>query len=362
MSARVSVVIPVYNEGDHIIPVLDRLFEAITLHCEVLVVYDSLEDTTRPVLEEYAEKEPRLVADLEHLRAWSGPSHPVRPRQRVVAGARRDHGRRMRRCHADRHAHPSGRAGRGRGRRVPLHARRATGGRTGVQELPLADGRQHAVLVRPGRHARRHQLVQGLLGRLRARRRSPERSRVSRSGSSWWPKRAGRACRSPRSPRSGSTARSARRTSNCVPGCPATYAGTSLRSARSSPSSRSSPRRPSSRTAPRAGGTSRHAQGPDHRFVRLHRRLRRRGAAEPRVRGGRCRQLLQVRAGLEELRLSRPLHARRGRRARCRPDDRTGDGRRPSHRRCRHDRRHLVLPRVRLRPARHQRAHHGRDV
>ncbi len=51
MSPRVSVVIPVYNEGDHIIPVLDRLFEAITLHCEVLVVYDSSDDTTRPVLE-----------------------------------------------------------------------------------------------------------------------------------------------------------------------------------------------------------------------------------------------------------------------------------------------------------------------
>ena len=34
-------------------------------------------------------------------------------------------------------------------------------------------------------------------------------------------------------------------------------------------------------------------------------------------------------------------------------------GLRPLHRRCRADRRHLVLPRLRLRPARHQRADHG---
>jgi glycosyltransferase involved in cell wall biosynthesis len=61
VSPRVSVVIPVYNEGEHVVPVLDRLFEAVTLPCEVLVVYDSDEDTTRPVLEAYAEKEPRLV-------------------------------------------------------------------------------------------------------------------------------------------------------------------------------------------------------------------------------------------------------------------------------------------------------------
>ena len=35
---RVSVVIPAYNEGDHILPVLDRIFEAVHLPCEVLVV------------------------------------------------------------------------------------------------------------------------------------------------------------------------------------------------------------------------------------------------------------------------------------------------------------------------------------
>lgn len=76
MSPRVSVVIPVYNEGDHIIPVLDRLFEAITLPCEALVVYDSVNDTTRPVLEQYAEKEPRLLPTLNTYAA--GPAQAIR--------------------------------------------------------------------------------------------------------------------------------------------------------------------------------------------------------------------------------------------------------------------------------------------
>jgi dolichol-phosphate mannosyltransferase len=76
VSPRVSVVIPVYNEGDYIIPVLDRLFEAITLPCEVLVVFDSMEDSTRPVLEQYSEKEPRLVPTLNTYEP--GPAHAIR--------------------------------------------------------------------------------------------------------------------------------------------------------------------------------------------------------------------------------------------------------------------------------------------
>jgi dolichol-phosphate mannosyltransferase len=57
---RVSVVIPAYNEGEHIVPVLDRIFEAVHLPCEVLVVVDAPEDTTVPVVDEYSLKEPRL--------------------------------------------------------------------------------------------------------------------------------------------------------------------------------------------------------------------------------------------------------------------------------------------------------------
>ena len=49
---RVTVVIPAYNEGTNIVPVLDRLREAVTLPCEVLVVVDTPDDTTLPVIQE----------------------------------------------------------------------------------------------------------------------------------------------------------------------------------------------------------------------------------------------------------------------------------------------------------------------
>jgi dolichol-phosphate mannosyltransferase len=58
--ARVSVIIPAYNEGELVIPVLDRLFESVKLPCEVLIVVDSEDDSTVPVVSEYAQKESRL--------------------------------------------------------------------------------------------------------------------------------------------------------------------------------------------------------------------------------------------------------------------------------------------------------------
>ncbi len=76
MSPRVSIVIPAYDEGADIVPVLDRLFEAVTLACEVRVVYDSPDDTTAPVVEAYAEKEPRLVPTLNTY--GRGPAQAIR--------------------------------------------------------------------------------------------------------------------------------------------------------------------------------------------------------------------------------------------------------------------------------------------
>jgi len=60
VTPRVSVVIPVYNEGEDVIPVLNRLFESVELPCEVLVVFDDEDDTTVPHLRSYAAGEPRL--------------------------------------------------------------------------------------------------------------------------------------------------------------------------------------------------------------------------------------------------------------------------------------------------------------
>ncbi|HEV2371433.1 MAG TPA: glycosyltransferase [Streptosporangiaceae bacterium] len=73
---RVSVVIPAYNEGEHICPALDRVFEAVKLSCEVLVVVDSEDDTTVPVVTRYAEKEPRLRCLVNTY--GNGPANAIR--------------------------------------------------------------------------------------------------------------------------------------------------------------------------------------------------------------------------------------------------------------------------------------------
>jgi len=76
MTPRVSVVIPAYNEGAAVVPFLDRVFEAISLPAEVLVVYDAVEDTTVPFLVTYAQREPRLRPVLNTL--GRGPANALR--------------------------------------------------------------------------------------------------------------------------------------------------------------------------------------------------------------------------------------------------------------------------------------------
>ena len=57
---RVSVVIPARDEGDDIMPVLDRLLESVHLPCEILIVVDDPADTTVPVVGKYERKDPRI--------------------------------------------------------------------------------------------------------------------------------------------------------------------------------------------------------------------------------------------------------------------------------------------------------------
>jgi glycosyltransferase involved in cell wall biosynthesis len=57
-----SVVIPVYNEGEAVAPVLRSLSDALRTPHELVVVYDFDGDTTVPVVE-------RLAADIPELRA-----------------------------------------------------------------------------------------------------------------------------------------------------------------------------------------------------------------------------------------------------------------------------------------------------
>jgi glycosyltransferase involved in cell wall biosynthesis len=76
VTPRVSVVIPAYNEGSEVIPVLDRLFEAISLDCEVCLVVDDEADTTAPVARAYSEKEPRLRLEINTY--GRGPANAIR--------------------------------------------------------------------------------------------------------------------------------------------------------------------------------------------------------------------------------------------------------------------------------------------
>ncbi len=76
MTPQVSVVIPAYNEGEAIMPCLDRIFAGVTLPCEVLVVYDDAADKTIPYLEKYARDEPRLLPVLNEY--GRGPARAIR--------------------------------------------------------------------------------------------------------------------------------------------------------------------------------------------------------------------------------------------------------------------------------------------
>jgi len=73
---RVSIVIPAYNEGTDILAGLDRIVEAVQLPAEILVVVDSENDTTVPVIREYSAAHPHfsyLINDYGR-----GPAQAIR--------------------------------------------------------------------------------------------------------------------------------------------------------------------------------------------------------------------------------------------------------------------------------------------
>jgi glycosyltransferase involved in cell wall biosynthesis len=74
LTPRVSIVIPVYNEGDHVLPCLDQICDAVKLPFEVLVVHDMPEDTTVPVVAGYGRSDVRPL--LNEL--GKGPAYAIR--------------------------------------------------------------------------------------------------------------------------------------------------------------------------------------------------------------------------------------------------------------------------------------------
>jgi glycosyltransferase involved in cell wall biosynthesis len=53
LTPTISIVIPVYNEGEGIVRYLDQILKVVNATAEVLVVYDMPEDTTVPILARY---------------------------------------------------------------------------------------------------------------------------------------------------------------------------------------------------------------------------------------------------------------------------------------------------------------------
>jgi dolichol-phosphate mannosyltransferase len=76
MTVAVSVVIPAYNEGEDILPVLNRIFDSVESDCQVLVVVDFPEDSTVEVVEKYAADQPRLMVGVNEY--GRGPANAIR--------------------------------------------------------------------------------------------------------------------------------------------------------------------------------------------------------------------------------------------------------------------------------------------
>jgi glycosyltransferase involved in cell wall biosynthesis len=76
MTPRVSVVIPAYEEGERIVPVVERVFDSVRLPAELVVVVDRDTDSTVPVVLDYADKEPRLRLAVNTY--GPGPANAIR--------------------------------------------------------------------------------------------------------------------------------------------------------------------------------------------------------------------------------------------------------------------------------------------
>jgi dolichol-phosphate mannosyltransferase len=74
--SQVSVVIPVYNEGEAVVACLDRILAAVTLPSEILVVHDTPEDTTVPYVDKVAARDSRVRA--VHNTYGRGPANAIR--------------------------------------------------------------------------------------------------------------------------------------------------------------------------------------------------------------------------------------------------------------------------------------------
>lgn len=73
---RVSIIVPAYNEGDAIVPFLNRVTTTVTLPFELLVVVDTAEDSTIPAVTTVTESDPRIRVIVNTY--GRGPAQAIR--------------------------------------------------------------------------------------------------------------------------------------------------------------------------------------------------------------------------------------------------------------------------------------------
>jgi dolichol-phosphate mannosyltransferase len=76
VTPRVSVIIPVYNEGEDVVRHLERILREVMLPAEVIIVHDMPEDTTVPYAQEVARHDPRVRTALNTY--GPGPANAIR--------------------------------------------------------------------------------------------------------------------------------------------------------------------------------------------------------------------------------------------------------------------------------------------
>ena len=147
---------------------LDRVFESITMPCEVLAVYDTHEDTTRPAPRGLRGRdEPRLVPTLNTY--GTGPANALRygidhAEADVIVVTMADGSDDPQQIEALAHLVERGVVVAAASRYARAASRSAA---RSLKRIMSRAGGPLALLVRPGRHPRRHQLLQGLRPRLR---------------------------------------------------------------------------------------------------------------------------------------------------------------------------------------------------
>src|SRR5688572_4082011 len=95
MKPELDIVIPVYNEGDNILPVIESLRRSVRTPFRVLICYDREDDNTLPVLRAYQERSTPRAEGREPSAESREPMkielvrNPARgPLQAILAGFR----------------------------------------------------------------------------------------------------------------------------------------------------------------------------------------------------------------------------------------------------------------------------------